>query len=67
MAVLAVVRKAGTQGIPRVEVAAQMGLTLHEAYLALNRLQHRGLVKNTRKNNAHFWVFQAPAGPAEGE
>jgi hypothetical protein len=56
--VLQVVREAGPAGISRVAVAEMMTLTLHEAYLALNRLQHRGVVKNTRRNNAHVWVYQ---------
>lgn len=60
-AVLVVVREAGSTGISRVDVATRMGLTLHEAYLALNRLQHRGSVKNTRRNNAHVWIYQRSA------
>ena len=50
------VQSAGSEGIPRTDVAAILGLTMHEAYLSLNRVQASGRIKNTRRNNAHFWI-----------
>jgi len=56
LAVLELVVNAGPLGISRVDVAAKMGLTMHEAYLALNRVQHTGKIRNTRRDNAHVWI-----------
>lgn len=50
------VRSAGDDGISRTEVAASLGLTMHEAYLSLNRVQGSGRIRNTRRDNAHFWI-----------
>lgn len=62
--VLALVESAGTKGISRTAVAEIIGLTMHEAYLSLNRVQHTGRIKNIRRNNAHVWIV---VSRAEGE
>lgn len=63
--VLELVQRAGPEGISRVVVAETLGLTMHEAYLALNRIQHTGEIRNARKNNAHIWI--ARTHRTEGE
>lgn len=52
--VLELVQSSG--GISRVAVAEKLGLTLHEAYLALNRVSHTGAIGTVRRNNAHVWI-----------
>jgi hypothetical protein len=61
-----VVLSSGFEGISRADVAKSLNLTMHEAYLSLNRVQSSGRIKNTRRNNAHFWVF-VPYPDEDGE
>jgi len=50
----------GSEGISRVAVAEKLGLTLHEAYLALSRVKHTGAIRTVRRDNAHVWIAVPP-------
>lgn len=45
-----------SDGISRVAVAEKLGITSHEAYLALSRVSHTGKIHTVRRNNAHVWI-----------
>lgn len=52
--VLALVRESGS--ISRLQVAEKLGITAHEAYLALSRIRNTGAIRTMRRDNAHVWV-----------